>query len=123
MLVFAILPHNLIIMVLQCQIVWLIHSCVPEDDQNVYEVLLKYHIALNFRRSKFSRIAIFEHFVEIIPQIHCTCILHVHTARCVSKILLKYFRNFMKFAKLKTRENLVLYSTMNTCKDVIDSIL
>ena len=76
MLVFAILPHNLIIMVLQCQIVRLIHSCVPEDDQNVYEVLLKYHIALNFRGSKFLRIAIFEHFVEIIPQIHCTCILH-----------------------------------------------
>ena len=37
----SILPRNLIIMVLQCQIVCLIHSCVPEDDQSDYEVLLK----------------------------------------------------------------------------------
>ena len=41
----------------------------------------KYNIALNFQGSRFSRIAIFEDFVEII----FVNLLHVHTAHRVSK--------------------------------------
>ena len=38
--------------------------------------LLTYRIALNFRGSKFSRIAVFEHFVEIISRIRCLNCAH-----------------------------------------------
>ena len=44
-----------------------IHCC------NVLRVTMEkyYHIALNFRGSKFLQMAVFEDFVEIISRIHC----------------------------------------------------
>ena len=56
-----------------------------------------YRIALNFRGSKFSRIAIFEDFVEIISRTHCTRTLH---AVC-QKFLLKYFREQLEIREIK----------------------
>jgi len=39
--------------------------------QLIVMVLAKYRIAQKFRGSKFSQIAVFENFVEIISRIHC----------------------------------------------------
>ena len=57
----------------------------PLYDYN-FSLLYDYHIALNFRESKFSRIEIFEDFIEIISQTHCTRTPH---AAC-QKFSLKY---------------------------------
>ena len=58
---------------------------------------------------KFSQIATFEDFVEIILQTRCT---HAHRTPCVKNFRWNIFANswkFTKFANLKTSENLVLY--------------
>ena len=49
-----------------------------------------YRNALNFRGSKFSRIVIFEGFLEIFSRI-----------RCVSQFSLKYFHKRLKIREIK----------------------
>ena len=72
--------------------------------------IVDYRITLNFRRSKFSQIVIYEEFVEIFSQIRSTRTLH---PMC-QKFLLKYFRERSKIHKIckKTRENLALYGSL-----------
>ena len=53
-------------------------------------------IALNFRRSKFSQIAIFEDFVEIIANS-----ARAHCMPRVKKFPLKYFREWLKIHEIK----------------------
>ena len=60
-----------------------------------------YRIVLNFRMSKFSRIVIFEDFVEIIK----ICCTHTHCTPCVKNFRWNIFVNgwkFAKFVKLKS---------------------
>ena len=56
-----------------------------------------YRIALNFWGSKFSRIATFEDFVEIISRTRCTRTQH---AAC-QKFTLKYFRERLKICEIR----------------------
>ena len=71
-------------------------SKFPSSTRNVsLNKSLQY--STNFRVSKFSRIAIFEEFIEIILRIHCTRTLH---AVC-QKFSLKYFRERLKICKIK----------------------
>ena len=64
------------------------------------QTMALYHIALIFRGSKFSRIAIFDNFVEKISWIH-----YRSRGWCdVSKFSLKYFREWHRIRE--NRENL-----------------
>ena len=60
----------------------------------LFQYCVHYRIVLNFRGSKFSRIAIFD-FVEMILWIRCTRTLH---AVC-QKFSLKYFREWLKICE------------------------
>ena len=75
-----------------------------------------YCIAQNFRESKFSKIAIFEDFIEIILRICCTCTLHT----AGQKFSLKYFRKQSKFREIKDLRKFsaiwVLYLNRNVFK-------
>ena len=67
-----------------------------------------YRIVLNFQGSKFSRIAIFEDFVEIVSRIRCMCTLH---AAC-QKISMKYFREWLKIHKIREVKDLRKFSAI-----------
>ena len=71
-------------------------------DSYKVSIICMYRIALNFRRSKFSQIAIFEDFVEIISRIRCTSTLH---AVC-QKFSLKYFHKRLKIREIREIEDL-----------------
>ena len=77
---------------LQQQIIYMYIVIIPTE-----YCAYMYRIELNFRGSKFSRIVIFEDFVEIILQTRCTRILH---ATC-QKFSLKYFREQLKICEIR----------------------
>ena len=77
-----------------------------------------YRIALNFGGSKFSRIAIFEVFVEIILRIRCMCTLH---AAC-QKFPLKCFRKQLKIREIREIKNPLKFSAIRYTNLYIGSL-
>ena len=62
----------------------------------ISQVVMTYRIVLNFRGSKFSWIAVFEDFVEIISRTRCMRTPHAACQKCS----LKYFRERLKIHEI-----------------------